>query len=202
MKALKLEPDNPYALKNLGGILGKENDYLNAFYYLQKSYNINPKDPQTVYGLAFTYKSLNDFENAEKYFKVLLDMRAPEVLKELAREGLGEIAVKTLKSKGTRMDVVFYIVSALETFKGKSKQQIKDISFEIALLGRQGLDINDPTKKFKLRTISGEFTALQLISMMYAGFQQFEPSLDIGIDFSEEYDLALKLAKSEGLRWR
>jgi len=202
LKALKLEPDNPYALKNLGGILGKENDYLNAFYYLQKSYNINPKDPQTVYGLALTYKSLNDLENAEKYFKVLLDMQAPEVLKELARDGLGEIAVKTLKSKGTRMDVVFYIVGALETFKGKSKQQIKDISFEIGLLGRQGLDINDPSKKFRLRALPGEFTALQLVSIMYAGFKQFEPGIDIGLDFSEEYSLAMKLAKSEGLHWR
>jgi hypothetical protein len=127
-------------------------------------------------------------------------MRAPETLKELAREGLGDIAFKTLKSCGPRMDVVFYIVSALEIFKGKSIQQVKDISFEIGLLGRQGLEINDPTKKFSLRTLPGEFTALQLVSMMYTGFKQFEPILDIGMDFSEEYGLASKLAQSEALR--
>jgi hypothetical protein len=32
---------------------------------------------------------------------------------------------------------------------------------------------------------------------MYTGFKQFEPSMDIGMDFSEEYGLALKLAESE-----
>ena len=200
LAALKIVPNNPFALRNLGGIFGMEDDYLNAFYQLQKAYNINPRDPQTVYGLAFTYKSLNDFENAEKYFKALLDLQAPETLKELAREGLGEIAIKTLKSHGPRMDVVFYILSALETFKGKSTQQVKDISFEIGLLGRQGFEINDPTKKFTLRTLPGEFTALQLVSMMYTGFKQFEPGLDIGMDFSEEYGLALTLAQSEALR--
>ena len=198
LEALKIVPNDPVAHRNLGGIFGKENDYLNAFYHLQKSYNINPPDPQTVYGLAFSYKMLNDFENAEKYFKIVLDMRAPETIKELAREGLGEIAFKTLKSQGPRMDVVFYILSALEQFKGKSIQQIKDISFEIGLLGRQGFEINNPTTKFALKTLEGEFTALQLVSMMYTGFKQFEPNLDIGMDFSEEYDLALKLAKSEG----
>ena len=197
LEALKIVPDDPLALRNLGGIFGKENDYLNAFYYLQKSYDINPNDSQTVYGLAFSYKSLNDFENAEKYFKALLDMQASETLKELARGGLGEIALKTLKSHGLRMDVVFYILSALEIFRGESVQRVKDISFEIGLLGRRGFEINDPTKKFTLRTLPGEFTALQLVSIMYAGFKQFEPSLDIGMDFSEEYDLALKMAKSE-----
>jgi tetratricopeptide (TPR) repeat protein len=200
LEALKIVPNDPFALRNLGGIFGKENDYLNAFYYLQKSYNINSHDPQTVYGLAFSYMSLNDLENAEKHFNALLDMRAPDTLKELAREGLGEIAFKTLMSHGPRMDVVFYILSALEIFKDKSSQQVKDISFEIGLLGRQGFEINDPTKKYTLRTLPGEFTALQLVSMMYAGFKQFEPSLDLGMDFSVEYDLALEMVKSEDLR--
>jgi tetratricopeptide (TPR) repeat protein len=159
LKALKIVPDNPFALRNLGGILGKENDYLNAFYNLQKSYNINPHDPQTVYGLAFSYMSLNDFENAEKYFRVLLDMQAPEMLKELARKGLGEIAFKTLKSRGPRMDVVLYILGALGIFKGKSTQKVKDISFEIALLGRQGFEINDPTNNLR----SGRFPANSLL---------------------------------------
>lgn len=86
-RALKIVPNDPIALRNLGGILGKEKDYLNAFYHLQKFYDINPHDLQTVYGLAFAYNSLNDFENAEKYVKALLDMHSPDTLKELARGG-------------------------------------------------------------------------------------------------------------------
>ena len=196
LEALKIAPDNPFALKNLGEISGKERDYQSAFYYLKKSYEINHQDPQTVYGLAFAYKSLNDLENAKKYFKDLLDMPALETLKELAREGLGEIAFKTLKSSGPRMDVVFYMISALKMFKDKPQKKVQDISFEIALLGRHGFEINDPNKKFRLKTLPGEFTALQLVSIMYIGFQQIDPSLDLGMDFTDEYNLALKMVES------
>jgi len=36
LEALKIAPDNPFALKNLGGISGKERDYQSAFYYLNQ----------------------------------------------------------------------------------------------------------------------------------------------------------------------
>ena len=123
-------------------------------------------------------------------------MPAPETLKELARERLGEIAFKTLKSSGPRMDVVFYMISALKMFKDKPQKKVQDISFEIALIGREGFEINDPTKKFRLKTLPGEFTALQLVSIMYIGFQQIDPSLDLGMDFTDEYNLALKMVES------
>jgi Tfp pilus assembly protein PilF len=44
---------NPVALKNLGAICGREGDSLRALYYLHRSFEIDPQDPQTVYGLAF-----------------------------------------------------------------------------------------------------------------------------------------------------
>lgn len=199
LKALEIDPNNPFALKNLGGIFGKEGDNLRSVYYLQRSFNINPHDPQTICGLALAYKELKDFNRADEYFKSLLEMDAPENLQEFAKDRRREIAVQSFKSRvpGPRMDAVFYIVDALNIFKEKSLQEIKDISFEIGMLGRQGLDINDPTPKYILSSLSGEFTALQLISIMYAGFKQIQPELDIGIDLSQEYDLALKLANSE-----
>ena len=53
MQALAADPRNPVALKNLGAILGQEGDSLRALYYLRRSFEIDPKDQQTVYGLAF-----------------------------------------------------------------------------------------------------------------------------------------------------
>jgi tetratricopeptide (TPR) repeat protein len=53
MQALAADPRNPVALKNLGAILGKEGDSLRALYYLRRSFEIDPQDPQTVYGLAW-----------------------------------------------------------------------------------------------------------------------------------------------------
>lgn len=58
------------------------------------------------------------------------------------------------------------------------------------MLGNKGLSINDMTRKHRLQFWPGEYTGLQLISFMYAAFQQFAPSTDLGIDLSREYQIA------------
>ena len=83
---LAADPCNPVALKNLGAIFGKEGDGLEALYYLRRSYEIDPKDPQTVYGLAFAYMKLGDIELAQKHFQMVLEMEAPEELAQLGQE--------------------------------------------------------------------------------------------------------------------
>ena len=88
------------ALKNLGAILGKEGDSLRALYYLRQSLEIDPQDPQTVYGLAFAYMELEDIEQAQKHFQKVLEMEAPDDLRVLARNGLREIAAWQLKIGG------------------------------------------------------------------------------------------------------
>lgn len=44
------------------------------------------------------------------------------------------------------MDVVFYLLDAMKMFKGKSLDEIKEITFEIGMLGQYGRDINDPQR--------------------------------------------------------
>ena len=84
------------ALKNLGAILGKEGDSLRALYYLRQSFEIDPQDPQTVYSLAFAYMELGDMEQTQKHFQKVLEMKAPEELRSLARDGLRDIAARKL----------------------------------------------------------------------------------------------------------
>jgi tetratricopeptide (TPR) repeat protein len=125
-------------------ILGKEGDSLLALYYLRRSLEIDPQDPQTVYGLAFAYMELGDMEPAQKHFQKMLAMEAPEELRGLARKGLSKIAARELKARGPRMDAVFYLLDAMRLFRGRSLQEIQEITFEIGMLGKYGLDINDP----------------------------------------------------------
>jgi hypothetical protein len=61
------------------------------------------------------------------------------------------------------------------------------------MLGRSGLDINNPDKKYQLKSMPGEFTGLQLLAHMYVGLKQLEPSLNSGIDLEAEYRQALTL---------
>ena len=49
VKACAMEPDNPYAFRNLGGVYGKLGDLANSAYCLKKVYSINPSDSAIVY---------------------------------------------------------------------------------------------------------------------------------------------------------
>ncbi len=68
--------------------------------------------------------------------------------------------------------------------------QIRNLGVEIGLLGMKGLSINDPTKTYSIKSMEGKYTGLQLVSIMYAAFQQFAPQQDVGMDFSKEYQAA------------
>jgi len=66
------------------------------------------------------------------------------------------------------------------------------------MLGRHGLDINDPQETYVLRSLPGRtFSALQLVCIMYAGFRMIEPGMDIVLDLSEEWGMAEKLMEAE-----
>jgi tetratricopeptide (TPR) repeat protein len=201
LKATEIDPNNSYALKNLGGLWGKLGDNMKALYFLKKSYNSNPNDPYTVYGLGVTCQDLGDLENAAVWFRKTLGMNSPPQIQELAKDWLREIAVKNLKSKGFRTDAVFYCLSAINFFKNKSVEEIKDISFEIGLKGRNGLDINDPQGKYQVIFMPGTFSGLQLVCYMYVGFKLIAPQKDIGIDLSEEYRTALRLVGERDREW-
>jgi tetratricopeptide (TPR) repeat protein len=43
LKALEMDPNNPYVLKNLGGIFGKGGDNLRAFNYLRRLLGLFPR---------------------------------------------------------------------------------------------------------------------------------------------------------------
>lgn len=65
---------------------------MKALYYLRRFFEIEPQDPQTIYGLAFAY----------------METEAPQELHVLARDDLGETAASELKAKGPRSDAAFY----------------------------------------------------------------------------------------------
>lgn len=194
--ALEIDPRNSFALRNLGALFGRIGDLEKSLYYLEKAYEINSLDPNTVYGLGYAYEQIKDYEKADNYYKEVLKMDAPPNLRNLAKDRLRKIAVSHFKSKGFRMDAVFYLINALKLFEQKTESEVRNIAFEIGLKGQRGLDINNPEKKYSLNTLEGEFTGLQLICYMYVGFKKIDPSLDVGVDLSDEYSMALKLSNS------
>lgn len=194
--ALKINPRNSFALRNLGGLFGRIGDLEKSLYYFEKAYEINSLDPNTLYGLGYAYEQMKDYEKADNYYEEVLKLDDPPNLRNLAKDGLRRIAVSHFKSKGFRMDAVFYLLDALKLFEQKTESEVRNIAFEIGLKGQGGLDINNPEKKYSLNRLEGEFTGLQLICYMYAGFKKIDSSLDVGVDLSDEYSTALKLFNS------
>jgi hypothetical protein len=73
------------------------------------------------------------------------------------------------------------------------KQQVQVITFEIAMLGTRGLQVNDPAQQYTLRSIPGKFSGLHLLCIEYVGFKIIDPSVDLGFDLSAEYAEACKV---------
>ena len=63
----------------------------------------------------------------------------------------------------------------------------------LPFLGINGLDINDPTSRYSLKSLPGTFSGLHLVCLEYVSFKQFAPEMDIGFDLSAEYRSAQTL---------
>jgi hypothetical protein len=76
--------------------------------------------------------------------------------------------------------------------------EVKKISYEIAMVGRTGLSLNDPTPKYHLKSMEGDFSGLHLACFMYVGFKQLKPDYDLGLDLAKEYAAAKVLHDAKG----
>ena len=69
---------------------------------------------------------------------------------------------------------------------GKSLQEIQEITFEIGMLGKYGLDTMTPRRDTRpvVAAVEG-FLRVAVICIMYTGFKRIEPGMDIGVDLSQ-----------------
>ena len=192
-KSLGLDPENPYALRNFGALFLQKQEYDKALYYLKQSFDLLPNDPQTLFGLAQSYEHFGDYQIADDYYKAVVDSNAPDPIKNLARTARSELAQKSSHAIGFQTDAMFYLINALEYFQDKDMRHIREVTYEIGLLGRNGFELDNPQTKYTLKSMPGSFSGLNLLCFMYVGFRKIDPSQDIQIDFSREYAAALTI---------
>lgn len=197
-EALRLNPKDAYTQRNMGGMLLAMNRPDEGVAYLRNALALMPDDPQSIFGLALGLSDLNTVETdreADGLFNRIIKEHPTSSVVEQAEKARTRLAHKGLQDGavgGLRLDVVAYITDALRTFDKVGPQDVQRIALEIAMKGQSGLQINDPTKQYTLKSLPGEFSGLQLLAIMYAAFQRVDPSADIGADFAKEYELALK----------
>jgi Tfp pilus assembly protein PilF len=197
--ALRLDPENPYAMRNAGALL-TEADPAVALPLFEKAAVRLADDQQTLLGYGRCLLRLGRKDEADPILRKCIGLNSLTEQAEQARTALRELAHDTMRSNvggGLRPDVVMYCLGAMERFRAVGPERAKAITFEIAMLGRNGFDINDPAQKYTLKSLTGTFSGLQLVSMMYTGMKSIAPDQDPGIDLSREYDEAKKLFKTE-----
>lgn len=93
---------------------------------------------------------------------------------------------------------VWFLLDALQRYSKLSTEDVRKIAFEVAMIGREGLDYADPEKKYRLKSLPGEtFSGLQMMCLMHAGFKRLAPDQDTGMDLHEPFLTALGLFNSK-----
>jgi tetratricopeptide (TPR) repeat protein len=163
------------------------------------------------------YKNSNVFALGEKLFSTFLSKPGEQyiLVVEFARilklEGwftLEEDRVQTeqVQEGATNPDLlkqkesatVMYCLDTLKRFENMPVEKIKEIAFEVGLVGTTGIDYTKPDRRYSLKSLPGEqFTGLQMLVFMYVGFKKIDPTVNTGLDFEDAYQTALKLYENK-----
>lgn len=192
-EAVALAPDNPWAQRNLGACLLRLGRPTEAVTHLQQATALAPEDARAWYGLGQAAEAAGDLGAADAAYKQALALDEFGEVARLAQEALTRLSGLTFRQRGSglpRMDAVMYCVDALQRYAQMTPAQVQEIGFEIAMLGTQGLDVNDPMERYTLRSLPGRFSGLQLVALMYVAFRQIAPGQDVGFDLAREYEMA------------
>lgn len=190
--AVSLNPDDGHVRKNLGAILSRCGSIDEAIVHLRAAARLLPSDPQCWFNLAATLEEAGKTEDADEAYVKVLALDRTGRMGEMAEQGRSRIAQQTFRVRGggLRPDAFSFCLGAMERFEGMPRAEVQKITFEIAMLGSRGLDVNDPTEQYSLRSISGKFSGLHLLCIEYVGFQIIDSKVDIGFDLSAEYAAA------------
>jgi tetratricopeptide (TPR) repeat protein len=197
------DPDNGYALRNLGAVLLQLGpDQQDALRYLTRAVEVLPTDQQSWFGLAQAQSESGDDDAADASLRRVIELQPYSPIADMAKQIRSRIAQKGFRKAAgggvLRMDAVMYCLGAMKKFATMTADQVKNVGFEIATLGMNGINVNDPKGEYHLRTLPGTFTGLQLLCYEYVAFKQIAPELDIGFDVSKEFAEAQRM-KEMGL---
>ncbi|MCP5498112.1 MAG: tetratricopeptide repeat protein [Leptospiraceae bacterium] len=162
---------------------------LSAYFTLEHENQTTPKKekPDTGTNLKFAEDILAEIEN-DPYNLETHTAFEEEKMKKF---------VEANQKQGMNMAVMMHMLGALQYFSNKSKEKAKEVGFEVAELGRLGIDPHEK-ERYSLSSVPGQsFSGWKLLAYMYVSWAIFDPSMvaHLQLDFEEEYNLAKGLLK-------
>jgi hypothetical protein len=167
----------------------------------RSSLELLPQDQQAWFGLAQAQMNTGDSHGADTSLIKVIEIQPYTPIAGMAKQMRSSIAQENFRkvpSGVPRMDAVMYCLGALKKFDEMTSEQVRNVGFEVATLGMNGINVNDPKSEYHLRTLPGTFTGLQLLCYEYVAFKQVAPDIDIGFDLAKEYGEATRM-KTIGL---
>ena len=197
--AAKIQPDNALVKQNLAATLARAGKHVEALPYFRQAASLAPDNPAVLMGLGHCLDAIDDGHRKEalKVYKDLVRRFPNSPLAEKAKQILnqaGQADLRQVVNDGIRPDAVEYMIAAIKRFAELPREQVGRVAMEIAQLGETGLEINNPSKRYSLKNLDGDFSGLQLLCYMHVGMAQFAPKADCGSGLQREYEMAKGLA--------
>jgi tetratricopeptide (TPR) repeat protein len=193
-KSIAIEPENQWALKNLGICLANQRRFADAQVELRRCLELTPDDLGVLVSFGQCLHHLGDLTGAKENFERAIALGGPEHLLSMARDYLAKYEKDAERTDDSFNEVAYgYMVDALDRLSSMDRELKHAVVVELVLLAAKGMAINDLETKHKLRTIDGEFDGLYLACLFYAAVQEVTPGQDVGIDFSREYQRAKEM---------
>lgn len=196
--ATEQDPKNPWAQRNLGGMLLKAGKPEEAIPYYSTATKLLPNDQVAWLGLADACRLTGKTKEAENAYRTAVKINPHSELAEVARNGsnvLSQSSFDKVSQTLPRQDAVHYCLDALQRFSKMSPAELKKLTLELAMAGRNGFAVHNPNSRYQVKGLDGEFSELAMVSFLYVAMQQMSPGANVGFDLAKEYEMAKKMFK-------
>lgn len=192
--SLRLHPNDNETMRGRGGALVQLGRYDEAVDQWKKMGKEADQRIEIQFALARIHEDRREFTKAIGYYHQVLRLAGETYIHEAARERLARIISTTTDGgDNLRMNVVTFCLTAIEQFTGMDRKKLHTTLLELALVGRDRLDVDDVVTTYHVRSMARSFTALQIVSYLYTGFRVMGEVMDVGIDLSKEFEAAYQM---------
>ena len=198
--ATEQDPKNAWAQRNLGAMLLKAGKPEEAIPYYGAATKLLAKDQLAWLGLADACRLTGKIREAEDAYRTAVKINPHSEMADKARSGsnaLSQSSFDNVSQVVPRQDAVLYCLDALGRYSKMSPAELKKLTLDLAMAGRNGFAVHDPNSRYRVRGLDGEFSGLAMVSFLYVAMQQISPGTNVGFDLAKEYEVAKKMLKAQ-----